>query len=224
MQIPARIFLIHATPLAIPAINSSFKNLWPEAKLSNLLDDSLPSDLHQAGSVDSALTRRFIFLATYAKEAGADGIVFTCSAFGSAIDACKKEIQIPVLRPNEAMIEEAFNHGERIALVATFEPAIASLTKEIREFASSINRLVQISPVFVPLALAAAQAGDSATHDELISKACAEVKGVDVICFSQFSMTAAAESSAKCSGKKVLTTPDSAVRLIKKMLANATDR
>jgi len=222
MQKPARIFLIHATPLAIPAINDSFKNLWPEAKLSNLLDDSLPADLQRAGGLDSVLTRRFVSLASYARDAGADGIVFTCSAFGSAIDACKKAIPIPVLRPNEAMIEEAFKHGDRIALIASFEPSIASLTEEFHKFASSIKRSIKITPVFVPLALKAAQDGDMTSHNELISRACAEVEDVDIICFAQFSMTPAAQSSATRSGKKVLTTPDSAVRLIKKRLAGAT--
>ena len=224
MQKPARIFLIHATPLAVAAINDSFRTLWPEAILSNLLDDSLPADLQRTGSVDSTLVQRFLALASYARDAGADGILFTCSAFGCAIDACKKELPIPVLRPNEAMIEEAFSHGDRMALVATFEPSIAALSDEFEQFAASIKRSVQVKQVFVPLALKASQDGDLARHNELISQACAEIDDVDVICFTQFSMTHAAESSAQRSGKTVLTTPASAVRRMRKMLADAPAR
>lgn len=215
---PPRVFLIHATPLAIPAINDSFRKLWPEARLSNLLDDSLPADLQQAGKIDSEITRRLMQLSRYAHEAGADGIVFTCSSFGAAIDFCKNEIPIPVLRPNEAMVEEAFRHGDRMAIIATFEPAIASISEEFHQMAASKNRGIRIDPVFVPGALKAAQSGDMALHNELVARACALAVDADVLCFAQFSMTPAAESSAAISGQTVLTTPDSAVKRIRSLL------
>ena len=221
-NIPPRIFLIHATPLAIAAINDSFRKLWPEARLANLLDDSLTADLQQAGKIDRSLTDRFIKLARYAHETGADGIVFTCSAFGSAIDACKDALPIPVLRPNEAMVEEAMAYGDRFALMATFEPAIASITEEIQRRASELGRHVTIDAIHVPGALQAAREGDLARHDGLIANAAAAVKEADVICFAQFSMSqTAADMCAGVSGKPVLTTPDSAVRLIRKLLPDS---
>ena len=204
-NIPPRIFLIHATPLAIAAINDSFRKLWPEARLANLLDDSLTADLQQAGKIDRSLTDRFIKLARYAHETGADGIVFTCSAFGSAIDACKDALRIPVLRPNEAMVEEAMAYGDRFALMA-----------------SELGRHVTIDAIHVPGALQAAREGDLARHDGLIANAAAAVKEADVICFAQFSMSqTAADMCAGVSGKPVLTTPDSAVRLIRKLLPDS---
>ena len=65
---------------------------------------------------------------------GADGILFTCSAFGPCIEACARELApMPVLKPNEAMIEEAVAltgpHG-RIGLMATFAPTLASMPPE----------------------------------------------------------------------------------------------
>jgi len=214
-----RIFLVHATPLAISAINDSFRKLWPEARLSNLLDDSLPADLQQAGKIDQALTDRFIKLAGYAHDAGADGIIFTCSAFGPAINACKEVLPIPVLRPNEAMVGEVMIYGDRIALMATFEPAIAPITAEVNDYAASIGRTVTIDRIYVPDALKAAQEGDQARHNELIAKAANDAKDADVIGFAQFSMSqAAANLCAKVTGKPVLTTPDSAVKLMRKLL------
>ena len=44
-----RIALIHATPVAIDPICSTFKRLWPQAKVTNLLEDSLAPDLAAAG-------------------------------------------------------------------------------------------------------------------------------------------------------------------------------
>lgn len=39
------------------------------------------------------MTRRFQCLAGYALDAGADGVLFTCSAFGPAIEACREKLQ-----------------------------------------------------------------------------------------------------------------------------------
>ncbi len=213
-----RIFLIHATPLPIAAINGCFKTLWPEANLSNLLDDSLTADLQSAGKLDQKMIDRFIALAQYAASTGTDGILFTCSAFGPAIDACKKALSIPTMRPNEAMVQEALTYGDRLALMATFEPAIAPITAEIEEYASSLGRKAIVDPIFVPGAMKAAQEGNMAKHDELVAQAASEAKNADAVCFAQFSMTQAAEACARNSGKPVLTTPDSAVRLMRKLL------
>jgi hypothetical protein len=102
-----RIALIHALKHSITPIEAAFARLWPEVRLANLLDDSLSADLARAGALDDAMTARFLTLARYARGCGADGILFTCSAFGPSIEACAAELPIPVLKPNEAMIEEA---------------------------------------------------------------------------------------------------------------------
>ena len=109
-------------------IADAFKRLWPEASLMNLLDDSLSADLARDGSLTQAMTDRFLTLARYAASAGADGILFTCSAFGPCIEACARHLApIPVLKPNEAMIEEAIalsGPTGRIGLMATFVPTL----------------------------------------------------------------------------------------------------
>ena len=40
-----RIALIHATPLAIEPIVNAFRRLWPQARTTNVLEDSLAPDL-----------------------------------------------------------------------------------------------------------------------------------------------------------------------------------
>src|SRR6478735_10192287 len=82
-----RIALIHATPLAVAPIQSAFERLWPQARRMNLLDDSLSLDRAAAGSLTPAMTQRFVDLARYAQGTGCSGILFTCSAFGPAIEA-----------------------------------------------------------------------------------------------------------------------------------------
>lgn len=213
-----RIFLIHATPVAIEPINEAFGRLWPEAQLVNLLEDSLPKDLASAGTLTADLKLRFLALASYAVQAGADAILFTCSAFGEAIDLCKEAVNVPVLKPNEAMIEEALTTASRIAILATFEPAITSMSEEFKQTAKLMGKPLELVAYTDASAFKALQAGDESTHNEAIMNLAGKVDGSDIICFAQFSMTCAAEGSRASSALPVLTTPDSAVQKLRAAL------
>ena len=126
-----RIALVHATPLAIDPVNASFARLWPAAERINLLDDSLSRDRARDGRLTEAMTQRFITLARYVQSSGAAGILFTCSAFGPAIEAARDATGLPTLKPNEAMFEQAIAADGPAALVATFEPSIEAMREEL---------------------------------------------------------------------------------------------
>src|SRR5438309_11261228 len=102
-----RIALIHATPLAMPPIAAAFRAGWPECETMNLLDDTLSADRAKLTHLDAAMYGRFRRLAAYALDHGAAGILFTCSAFGPAIETVAQEVPVPVLKPNEAMFDAA---------------------------------------------------------------------------------------------------------------------
>src|SRR3954454_5672992 len=126
-----RIALIHALKHSITPIEASFAQAWPDARLMNLLDDSLSADLARDGRLTDAMTGRFLSLARYAAGTGADAILFTCSAFGPCIEAvAHAHAPMPVLKPNEAMIEEAVTKGRRIGLLSSFPPTLASMPRE----------------------------------------------------------------------------------------------
>lgn len=204
-----RIALIHALRHSVDPIMAEFAVAWPEATLANLLDDSLSADLAAGASLDD-MTVRFLDLARYAARTGADGILFTCSAFGPCIEACARDLpNIPVLKPNEAMIEEAEGYS-RVGVLASFGPTLVSLPPEF-------GRPVQTQ--LAEGALAALNAGDTATHDRLAAQAAREMSDVDVIALAQFSLGRAARAVEDATGKPVLTTPSSAVRKLKRLLA-----
>ncbi len=182
-----RIALIHALAHSVAPINAEFARAWPECSRMNLLDDSLSADLARTGTLDDAMTERFLALAGYAIGTGARGILFTCSAFGPCIDAvARRWPAIPVLKPNEAMVEEAAGRGRRIGLVASFAPTLASMPAE---FPAGVT----IVPVLAEGALAALDAGDIAEHDRLAADAArrAESEGCDLIALAQFSLARA---------------------------------
>lgn len=213
-----RIFLIHATALAIDPVTAAFARQWPEAQIINLLEDSLSRDRVEEGELTANMKARFLTLSRYAVQSAADAILFTCSAFGDAIDLCKADIAIPVLKPNEAMINLALTQATRIAVLATFEPTLTSIMAEFTQAAERSGRVLEVAPYFVPGAMQALSEGNKESHDAAIAQMAGQVRGCDLICFAQFSMTSAAGQAQSRSGLPVLTTPDSAVLEVRRML------
>jgi hypothetical protein len=206
-----RITLIHALKHSIVPIEASFAKLWPEALLMNLLDDSLSADLARDGGLTDAMTQRFLNLGRYATSTGSDAILFTCSAFGPCIEAvARTHAPMPVLKPNEAMIEQAAQ-ARRVGLLSTFPPTLASMPAE---FPASVT----LVPKLAEGALAALDRGDRAEHDRLVVQASKDLRDCDVIALAQYSMAPAADLVAEATGRPVLTTPDSAVAKLKKLL------
>jgi len=214
-----RIALIHALTHSIAPINDAFVLMWPGATRINLLDDSLSADLAaNDGVLEETMHRRFEILADYAASTGANGILFTCSAFGSCIErAARKHSGMPVLKPNEAMIAEAVaavrSPGGSIGLIASFAPTLVSMPPEFPPAISLQSELVED-------AMRALNAGDGPAHDAAVVAAALRLRanGASVIALAQFSMARAATAVEQATGLPVFTTPASAIRFLRRQL------
>lgn len=212
-----RIALIHALAHSIDPINEEMARAWPEAVRMNLLDDSLSADLARAGTgLDAAMHQRFEVLAAYAESTGAQGILFTCSAFGPCIEAvAARRPHMPVLKPNEAMIADLVRAGGPVGLIASFGPTLASMPAEFPPD-------VELHTALAEGAMQALDQGDGPGHDARVVAAARQLQaqGCGVIALAQFSMARAAGAVAAATGLRVLTTPGSAVDLLRRRLAD----
>ena len=208
-----RIALIHALSHSVAPIKEAFERDWPEAVRMNLLDDSLSADLARSGKgLDEVMHERFRRLAQYAVDTGARGILFTCSAFGPCIEAvARRHSGLPVLKPNEAMIEEVAQGQGRLGLIATFAPTLASMPAEFPQ-----GTLLELA--LAEGALDALNAGDTQRHDALIAEQAAALRerGCTRLALAQFSMARARAACEAASGLPVLTTVDSAVKALRR--------
>lgn len=212
---PIRIGLIHAVHPAMPPIEQAFKSLWPEAVRMNLLDDALAPDRDRAGALTPAFFPRMRALADYAVAQGAGGILYTCSAFGAAIDAVALALPIPVLKPNDAMFAEAFASGQRIGMLATFEPSVAGMEAEFRAMAPAGTT---IETVCVTAARAALDRGEIARHDDLLAEAAPRLAHCDCVMLAHFSTSTALEKVRAQLRSPILTAPGAAVVRLKSLL------
>ena len=209
---PPRIALIHALEESVLPIRDAFVRLWPQALRADLLDASLSADLAAAGTLDAAMTDRFVTLGRYAARGTGPhdtrAVLFTCSAFGPAIEAVKADLSIPVMRPNEAAFDAALNIGSRVALVVTFGPSLPALTRELEQMAAARGQTIDITPVLADGALAA-----------MAAEGLGPPPGPqDAVVLGQFSLARAEKVLSPMLDCPVITTPDSAVRALRRMI------
>src|SRR5690349_12514606 len=121
---PKRIFLVHAYRHSMAPIDEAFCSGWPQAQTVNLLDESFYADVPPDGTISPALHARVASALRHCVLSGADGIVFTGSTFGPAVEAARKEIKVPVLKADEALGDEAVRRGSSILLACTQQRAI----------------------------------------------------------------------------------------------------
>lgn len=222
-----RIALIHALEESVQPARQAFARHWPEAFAFDLVDTSLAIDRADAGRLDASMMSRFRALADYAAtHAGrggrAAGILFTCSAFGPAIDAVKASLPIPVLRPNESAFEAALQKGDRLGLVVSFEPSRLALENELRAMAAASGRTVSVRSVTAVGALEALKAGDGDRHDALAAEAAATLGPVDAVILGQFSLARAHDRVADATPAAIVTTPRSAVEALRAKVTGGT--
>ncbi|MGB6103646.1 MAG: aspartate/glutamate racemase family protein [Pusillimonas sp.] len=222
MSTKPRIILIHALQQSQGPTLQAFAEAWPEAETFNLMDDSLSADL-AAGADATQIQERFLTLSRYAAASGTAqrptaGILFTCSAFGPAIEHAQRQLDLPVLKPNEAAFEAALVVGSRIGLMVTFAAALAPLANELQAMAQRQGRTIDIVPVVADGALAALQRGDGAQHDALAAQAAEQIPSVDVLVLCQFSLARAYSAVERACGYHVITTPQSAVKKLRHMI------
>ena len=213
-----RVVLIHAIEMAINPIMKAFEVHWPEAETINILDDSLSRDRAKSDVLDGKMMGRFLRLGEYALSIDADGILFTCSAFGPAIEAVAKQHKIPVLKPNEAMFSMALKQGKNIGMLVTFENSIKVMSQEFDAMAKTRNSAATLNVKLVKDAISILKQGLIDEHNRLIADTAKELKDCDALMLAQFSMANAWNAVSEQLDIPILTAPEAAAKLMKEKI------
>ncbi|HUS55467.1 MAG TPA: aspartate/glutamate racemase family protein [Thermohalobaculum sp.] len=210
-----RIGLVHATSLAVEPTLTAFHQHWMAAQLVSLIDESLQLDAANTNYDGPSFTQRILMLAEYQVANGAEALLFTCSAFSDAIKAAGRALDVPVLRPDEAAIEQALAIGQPVRVLCTFAPTVRVVQKLVAEFRE--DPALPVAFELVEGALEAIHAGNATRHDTLIAEAAARATE-PVLVLSQYSMARAAELVEKQAGRAAITGPAHAVRMLRKLV------
>jgi hypothetical protein len=215
---PKRIVLVHPTMLAMPPVDEAFKTLWPQAQVLNVLDETLYADVGPNGETTPALIVRVANLLRHAEASGADGIVFSGSTFGPAVEEGRKGMKVPVLRIEEAMMDDAVARGGSILVVSTQKRAMPVVRGTLDQSAKRAGKNPEIKELWVAGARDALNAGDHDKHDRLIAEQSAAAGNFDTIVLSMISMAPARAKMPPALAEKTLTSGEAAVARMRKLL------
>lgn len=223
-----RIALIHPLVPAMSAAAAAFKRYWPEARCINLLDDSLPDDLYRLGMAHPDVRRRIAALLDYARGLEVSGILFTGSGFGPILDELAPTLGVPLLKPNQAMFEEALGiaatrPGAKLGMVVSFPAAAAAMSEDFESARRQSGLAVELEFSMVPDAMECLRRNDAEGHNRLVANAARGLSHCCAVMLAQFSMAQAndAAQAALGDGPRVLSSPESAVRKLRRLVAGS---
>jgi hypothetical protein len=213
-----RIVLVHAYLHSMAPIDATFKAAWPEAQILNLLDETLYADVPLDGKISEALYGRVAELLQHCVNSRADGVVFTGSTFGPAVERARADLPIPILKADEALADFAVARGGSILLACTQQRAMAVVRPGFDAAAGRAGQPPRIQELWVEGAKAAMDGGDIATHDRMIARAVQGAGIFDTIVLGQISMAGARAYLPPELASRVMTSSDAAVARLRSLV------
>jgi Asp/Glu/hydantoin racemase len=181
--------LLHTSLTLVPVFQELCDRFLPGVNVFNIVDDSLVKQVIAFDGLDMVTARRVIAHIGSAEDAGADHILVTCAAIGSAVEIAATFTNVPVLRVDQPMLDIAVRTGKRIGVVATLPVAMGPTTELLKRRAAQAGHRIELKSKICPDAFAALKAGNIAGHNEIIACAIKELSAqVDVIVLAQASM------------------------------------
>ena len=178
-----------------------------------MVDESLIKQTIAAGKLQKVTVRRLISMVESAAATGADGMLVTCSSIGPAVSLAAKLFAFPVVRVDEAMAEKAVQQARRIGVLATLRTTLEPTIALLRGKSIAAGKEITIEPSLCEGAFEAVLAGDTATHDRIVSQALLELAAKsELVVLAQASMARVLQAMPEGSVTvPVLSSPELAV-------------
>lgn len=217
---PPTIALIHAVAPAMPPLREALAREWPGARALDLLDEGLLSEVERHGGVTPACVERLAARVGLAIQAGAAGVLLTCTVYSPFVGQVRKRFpRVPLLAVDRVMVEQAVARAGRIGVLATVPAGLEQQRELLRRAAERAGKPVSVVPSLHPQAMAALQAGDGDAHDRILLAALPALAGrVELVLLAQASMARLAPKLPPDLPVPVLTSPVLAVRRLRALL------
>ncbi len=208
--------ILHTTPLTVSPLKELALKKLPGITVVNFVDDSILPQLLQNGGDISEVEERIIQYAKFAEEVGTQVILNACSSVGEVVSKACKQVNIPIIRIDEAMAEEAINKGERIGVVATLSTTLNPTMKLLKQKAERLNKEVKFQSMLADEAYQKLSSGDKQGHDERLAEVLTNIaQEVDVVVLAQASMASVVETLPKDIQSKFISSPELGMERVK---------
>ena len=194
-----RLFMLHTMPFVMETIigplQREFLKAHPDVEIQTMLDTSLLADTMAAGRVTPTTAGRLLGYVREAERAGASMLLLTCTSMGEGMAHVSEFCGLPTLCITDPLVKEALDLGRRIGIIGTVPTSPAQIIAPLVDEAERRGLRREDLSIVVEVceaAFAARGAGDTATHDRLVSEAAMKLardNTLDAICFAQASMS-----------------------------------
>ncbi len=200
-------------------LNAVFREVLPDVRLVNIIDDSLIGDVVQAGHIPPGVARRLVQYFHHGEELGADVILNTCSSVGEVAEEARKLIGVPIVKIDDAMAAKAAAAYDRVAVLATLPSTLQPTMRLIEAKAAELGRDVKLVNGLAEGAFEALTSGRPEEHDRILLETALRVaKDADAIVLAQGSMARMEKALAEETGKPVLSSPRLGVEQVRETL------
>lgn len=193
--------VLHTVPALAGVFQASIERAAPGIRLVHVADPWLLSTAIETG-VTEEVRRRVAEHVRYLAAGGAEAVLVTCSSIGEAAEEAAATVDVPVLRVDAPMAQQAVRlagdagrrrgRPGRIAVLATLAATLGPTGRLIQRSADAAAGATTVTASVVEGAVAAREAGDAGRHDRLIADAVAVAAGAaDVVVLAQASMAQA---------------------------------
>ena len=217
---PKKLALIHTGAFLAAPFTQLCQKSMPDVQVFNIVDESLIQNTIAAAELTPTTSRRLAGYIESAEEAGADAIMVTCSSMGPAVEAARAFVDVPVLRVDGPMADQAVGMGHKIGVIATLRTTLSPTSELIRARAEVQGRTIEVVEHLCQGAFEAFSAGDTDTHDRLVTDGLKALMGsVDVIVLAQASMARVVETLPEADrAVPILSSPELGVEGAKRVL------
>jgi glutamate racemase len=214
--------LIQAVIPAMPPMRETLAVELPNARVLNLLDEGLLSEVERYGGLTPECVERLVTQVGLAVEAGAEAVLLTCTAYSTVIDQVQSCFpSVPILAVDQVMVDTAVETATRIGVLATVAVGLEQQSEMLRRAAEQRGKHIEIVASLHPAAMAALQRGDGDTHDRILLEALpALAEQVELVLLAQASMARLVARLPQLA-VPVLTSPHLAVAHLRQIIERA---
>ena len=185
-----RVGVVHTFLYSVEDIKAQFKKQLPEVEMINIIDDSLLEEaLANKGVTPNIIGRMYNYYKNL-QDLGCVCALNQCSSVGEASDTVGKLINMPIVKIDAPMAEEAVKSGSKIAVIATAISTVEPSSRLVESKALAAGKTVKVDRCFVEGAYEfLLKTGDRQKHNEMvIAKIREAAASHDVIVLAQGSM------------------------------------
>ncbi|MBZ7659107.1 aspartate/glutamate racemase family protein [Klebsiella grimontii] len=210
-----KIAMLHTSSATLAMMQQLIADIMPEVEVMHLVEESMIKQVMKAGGVTPNIAARIADYVHIAEKADCDIFITACSSIGTAVEQCQFLTPLQLARIDSAMVKEAIEKGERIAVLATVATTLKPTLDYVQRKIQKSGKPRAVTPILMEEAFHAMLAGEMDTHDRIVADGLKTAfSQADVVMLAQASMARVLQQ-LPTPPVPVLTSPESGIRWLK---------